>query len=77
MSLTSNLPLLTSANWYQWEQLALNSISVYGHAGRAIQTNQPYTATEPCKPMRFFYLEEVQNPGNRNPTVFKTLERCN
>ena len=62
MSLSSNLPLLTSANWYQWEQLALNSISVYGHAGRAIQTNQPYTATEPCKPMRIFYLEEVQNP---------------
>ena len=61
MSHTSNLPLLTSANWYQWEQLALNSISVYGHAGRAIQTNQPYTAVEPCKPMRIFYLEEVEN----------------
>jgi hypothetical protein len=61
MSLTSNLPLLTSANWYQWEQLALNSISVYGHAGRAIQTNQPYTAVEPCKPLRIFYLEEVED----------------
>ena len=61
MILTSNLPLLTSANWYQWEQLALNSISVYGHAGRAIQTNQPYTAVEQCKPMRIFYLEEVEN----------------
>ncbi len=61
MSLTSNLPLLTSANWYQWEQLALNSISVYGHAGRAIQTNQPYTAVEPCKALRIFYLEEVED----------------
>ena len=41
MSVTSNLPLVTSTNWYQWEQLALNSISVYGQnaAGRAIQTN--------------------------------------
>ena len=61
MSHTSTLPLLTSANWYQWEQLALNSISVYGHAGRAIQTNQPYTAVEPCKPLRIFYLEEVED----------------
>ena len=61
MSHTSTLPLLTSANWYQWEQLALNSIPVYEHAGRAIQTNQPCTAVEPCKPMRIFYLEEVEN----------------
>ena len=23
--------------------------------------HQPYTAVEPCKPMRIFYLEEVEN----------------
>ena len=41
----------------------MNSISlyVYGHAGRAIQTNQPYMAVEPCNPMRIFYLEEVED----------------
>jgi hypothetical protein len=57
MSLTSNLPL-TSTNWYQWEQLALNSNSLYG---RTIQTNQPYMAVKPCKQMRIFFLEEVEN----------------
>jgi hypothetical protein len=56
MSISSNLPLLTSPNWYQWEQLALNSISVYGNAGRSIQTNQPYMAIELCKPLRVNYL---------------------
>ena len=41
---------------------ALNSISVYGHASRAIHTNQPYMAVKPCKSMQFFYLEKVGNP---------------
>ena len=45
-----------------WEQLAFNSISVYGHAGRAIQTNQPYMDTEPWKLLRVFHFEEVKNP---------------
>ena len=58
MSITSNLPLLTSAYWYQWEQLALNSVSVYEHAGRAIKTNQPYMAVEPYKPLRVLYSED-------------------
>ena len=39
----------------------MNSISVYGHAGRAIQINQPYMAIESCKPLRVFYLEEVED----------------
>jgi hypothetical protein len=56
---STNLPLLTAANWYQWEQLALNSISVYGHAGRAIQTNVPYVPKPPSKPLRINYMEEV------------------
>ena len=35
----SNLPLQASANCYQWEQLAFNSISVYGHAGQIWLSN--------------------------------------
>ena len=27
----------------------------------AVQTNQLYMAVEPCKPMRIFYLEEIEN----------------
>ena len=56
---STTLPLLTSDNWYQWEQLALNSISVYGHAGRAIQTNVPCVPKPPSKPLRIHYIEEV------------------
>ena len=56
---STTLPLLTSDNWYQWEQLALNSISVYGHAGRAIQTNVPYVPKPPSKPLHIHYIEEV------------------
>jgi len=55
---TPSLPLLTAANWYLWEQQALNSMTIFGHAGHSIQTNTPFILNEPCKPLRMFYLEE-------------------
>ena len=64
---STTLPLLTVANWYQWEKLALNSISVYGHACRAIQINVPYVPKPPSKwfPLRIQNVEEVI----RDPTT--------
>ena len=63
---STTLPLLTAANWYQWEQLALNSISVYGHAGRAIQINVPYVPKPPSKPSRIHYVVKVILDPNTN-----------
>ena len=59
---TPSLPLLTVANWYLWEQQALNCMTIFGHAGHSIQTNTPFMLNEPCKPLRSFYLEEVLDP---------------
>ena len=63
---STTLSLLTAANWYQWEKLALNSISVYGHAGRAIQTSVPYVPKPPSNPLRIHYIEEVILDPNTN-----------
>jgi len=66
---TPSLPLLTAANWYLWEQQALNSMSIFGHAGHSIQTNTPFILNEPCKPLRMFYLEEVLDPDTQMVVV--------
>ena len=63
---STTLPLLTAANWYQWEKLALNSISVYRHAGRAIQTNVFYVPKPPSKSLRIHNIEEVILDPNTN-----------
>ena len=60
---TPSLPLLTAANWYIWEQQALNSMTIFGYAGHSIQTNTPFIFNEPCKPLWMFYLEEVLGPA--------------
>ncbi len=66
---TPSLPLLTAANWYLWEQQALNSMTIFGHAGHSIQTNTPFILNEPCKPLRMFYLEEVLDPDTQMVVV--------
>ena len=63
---STTLHLLTAANCYQWEQLASNSISVYGHASRAIQINVPYVPKPPSKPLRIHYVEEFILDPNIN-----------
>jgi hypothetical protein len=57
------LPMLTLSNWYQWEQLALNSITAFGHAGRAIQSNIPYSPIEPHKTLYVRFKEEHVDPA--------------
>ena len=66
---TPSLPLLTAANWYLWEQQAINSMTIFGHAGHSIQTNTALILNEPCKPLRMFYLEEVLGPHTQTIVV--------
>ena len=66
---TPSLPLLTAANWYLCEQQALNSMTIFGHAGHSIQTNTPFILNEPCKLLRMFYLEEVLDPDTQMVVV--------
>jgi hypothetical protein len=56
---TPSLPLRMAANWYLWEQQALNSMTIFGHAGHSIQADTPFMLNEPCKPLQMLYLEEV------------------
>ena len=66
---TPSLPLLTAANWYLWEQQALNFMTIFGHAGHSIQTNNPFMLNGPCKPLRMFYLEEMLDPATQEVVV--------
>ena len=74
---TPSLPLLTAANWYLWEQQALNSMTIFCHAGPSIQTDTPFMLNEPCKPLRMFYLEKVLDPETQNVVILQSSRLWN
>jgi hypothetical protein len=58
------LPKLTFNNWYTWEQLALNSIGIFGEAGKSIITGVPYVLVEPFYSPMVPYKERYVDPAD-------------
>jgi hypothetical protein len=58
------LPKLTFNNWYTWEQLALNSIGIFGEAGKSIITGVPYVLIEPSYSPMVPYKERYVDPAD-------------
>ena len=77
LTVGATLPLLTVANWYQWEQLALNSITIFGNAGRAIQSNIPYVPVEPHVPINVRFKEEIIDPTTNEPVIRESTRPWN